>query len=209
MIRLSLSAIAIVAIAAPVAAQTAPSPTQQVQEVAARLEGTMNTSAQATANPKVANVYMTTCRIQVHGSPSGTVFLYQEQAIAKELNKPYRQRFLQLAFSAPSQTVRSLAFKPVSPSTWVNFCDKPATERQVQPQELGTSVCSVFLKQSGEDYVGNTPPTGCSANVRGAVKITNHIVLKKTGMQTWDRGFDANGKQVWGAKGESYQFRKL
>jgi hypothetical protein len=26
-------------------------------------------------------------------------------------------------------------------------------------------------------------------------------------MDTWDRGFDANGNQVWGADGESYQYR--
>jgi hypothetical protein len=58
-------------------------------------------------------------------------------------------------------------------------------------------------------YVGETQPGGCPANVRGAVKITNTIILNSAGMETWDRGFDANGKQVWGAQDESYQYRWL
>ena len=28
-------------------------------------------------------------------------------------------------------------------------------------------------------------------------------------METWDRGFDADGKQVWGAREDSYQFRDI
>jgi len=28
-------------------------------------------------------------------------------------------------------------------------------------------------------------------------------------MNTWDRGFDATGNQVWGAKDKPYQFRRI
>ncbi|NJK53170.1 MAG: hypothetical protein HC936_10800 [Leptolyngbyaceae cyanobacterium SU_3_3] len=34
------------------------------------------------------------------------------------------------------------------------------------------------------------------------------MTLYKSGMETWDRGYDARGKQVWGAKTESYQYRR-
>jgi CpeT/CpcT family (DUF1001) len=184
---------------------------QQVEEVATRLEGVMETSAQAATNPKVAKVRMTTCRVRVTtaDNPVPGVVLYQEQALTKDLTQPYRQRFLQILPSPTSQTVRSATFKPGNPAAWVNFCNQSIAARVVQLRELGTPVCSVFLKPAGNDYVGNTPIDGCPTNVRGAVRITNHIVLQKTGMQTWDRGFDRTGKQVWGAKAESYQFRKL
>ncbi|UBF26441.1 chromophore lyase CpcT/CpeT [Kovacikia minuta CCNUW1] len=186
---------------------------QQVEEVATRLEGIMDTSAQAAANPKAANVRMTTCRVQVIDIPptasGNAVFLYQEQALSQDLSKPYRQRFLQLSPSLYSQSVRSRSFKPTNPASWIGFCNKPIGDRRLQARDLGNPVCNVFLKRSGEGYTGNTPIDGCPANVRGAVRITNHVELHSTGMDTWDRGFDASGKQVWGAKAESYQFRRL
>lgn len=197
---------------------------QQVEAVATRLEGVMSTAAQASANPKAPDVRMTTCRVTwadggkasqgnaivlYQGtSQNNTIVLYQEQALSNDLTKPYRQRFLELSASPVSQSVRSRSFKPAQPTAWINLCDKAAVDRIVQTPDLGIAVCSVFLRRSGDDYIGNTPVDGCPANVRGAVRIKNHIVLRSIGMDTWDRGFDAAGKQVWGAKAESYQFRR-
>jgi CpeT/CpcT family (DUF1001) len=189
---------------------------QQVEEVAQRLEGIMDTSARARVNPKAANVRMTACRISVNDNNSieanksnKPIFLYQEQALSSELNKPYRQRFLEISLVNNSRTVRSLSYKPADLNSVINFCNKSAAERVVNKSELGNAICSVYLTRSGENYIGVTPKQGCPANVRGAVTITNTVVLSEKGMNTWDRGFDANGKQVWGAKAESYEFRKI
>ncbi len=214
-LRRSLALVACwLTIANPVLANPAPlTLNQQVEEVVSYLEGTMDTTQQVAANSKAPSVRMTTCRISVSDAPSETsgasVFLYQEQALTRDLTKPYRQRFLQIAPSPLSQSVRSLSFRPSNPEAWSGFCNKPLATRVIQPKDLGTPVCSVFLKRAGEGYVGNTPVDGCPANVRGAVRITNHIILHPNGMDTWDRGFDADGKQVWGAKTESYQFRRI
>ena len=198
--------------ATPIQADTPVSLEQQVEAVAARLEGVMDTATQASVNSKVSNVRMTTCRVALaegeNALQSKTIVLYQEQALASELTKPYRQRFLQLSASPMSQSVQSRSFKPANPAAWVNFCNQSATTRTVKPADIGIVVCNVFLRRAGNDYVGNTPVDGCPANVRGAVRIKNHIVLRPIGMDTWDRGFDASGKQVWGAKTESYQFRR-
>lgn len=194
----------------PALAEPAVPLTQQVEEIATYLEGVMDTSAQASVNPAAPNVRMITCRIQVrNASASDAMFLYQEQAMAGNLGKPYRQRFLQLTPSQYSQTVRSLAFRPPNPATLINFCDRPNRDRVVNASDLGAPVCTVFLKRSGDRYLGTTPADGCPANVRGAVRITNFIVLHATGMETWDRGYDATGQQVWGAKTESYQFQRI
>ncbi|XHX78132.1 MAG: chromophore lyase CpcT/CpeT [Stenomitos frigidus ULC029] len=184
---------------------------QQADAVASRLEGVMDTSAQALANVKAPNVRMITCRVRLTTEAElqhHSIFLYQEQSLENKLSNPYRQRFLQISPSAYSQSVRSRSFKPATPTAWINFCAKPESERTIQTRDLGTVVCSVFLKLSGDAYVGNTPADGCPGNVRGAVRIKNHIVLRTIGMDTWDRGFDAAGKQVWGATAESYQFRR-
>lgn len=199
----------------------------QVEDVAVRLLGVMETSIPASADAPVTTVRMTTCRVTVADTDPAiqkvpAIFLYQEQALVQRLNQPYRQRFLRIAPShKPShsgrqislqgnpQSIESLSFKPEQPATWVNFCEKSEAERVVQSDAIGKPICSVFLKRSGKDYVGRTPVDGCPANVRGAVRITNRIVLHSTGMDTWDRGFDSTGKQVWGAKTESYRFRRI
>ncbi|HEY9860812.1 MAG TPA: chromophore lyase CpcT/CpeT [Candidatus Obscuribacterales bacterium] len=195
-------------------AQTAPDvnlPVEhQAAEVVSHLVGVMDTSAQAVTNSKSANVRMTTCKIQVQDAlerDRHVTFLYQEQALSQKLDQPYRQRFLRIAPSSEKQSVRSLSFRPAQAETWIGLCKQPEARRVVTLQDLGTPVCSVWLQKSGTTYVGLTPAEGCPANVRGAVRITNRIVLHSTGMDTWDRGFDAAGKQVWGADSDSYQFR--
>jgi hypothetical protein len=201
---------ATVAIADPTAT-TSSTLEQQAEEVAALLSGKMDTSAQAIANPKAPNVQMTTCRIELlTRTDPQSIFLYQEQAMSTSLDKPYRQRFLQISPSSLSQSVRSRSYKPTDPARWSGLCNRASDsiERTVNLSDLGTPVCNVFLKRVDTGYMGNTPIDGCPANVRGAVRITNHIELTPNRMNTWDRGFDAQGKQVWGAKTESYQFRR-
>jgi hypothetical protein len=136
-----------------------------------------------------------------------SVFLYQEQALSQKLGSPYRQRFLQITPSADGQSIESRAFRPPKPETLNGLCDRAEDKRVIQQSDLGDRTCSVFLKSSGESYVGETPSEGCPTSVRGAVRITNTIELHKTGMDTQDRGFDASGNLVWGAKEQPYQFR--
>lgn len=198
--------------AIPVQAVPAVPIEKQVKDVVAHLVGVMDTSAQAVATPNAPNVRMTTCQVTVEKADasvntSPSVFLYQEQALSQKLTSPYRQRFLRIAPSADGQSVESLAFKPSTPDTLIGLCDRPEAKRVVRQSDLGERACSVFLKPSGENYVGETPPEGCRTNVRGAVKITNTIVLHQAGMDTLDRGFDAAGNRVWGAKDQPYQFR--
>ena len=190
-------------------ADTAPPIEQQVKEVVSHLDGAMDTSAQANKNPKASNVRITSCKITVEGAGSNNdqAFLYQEQALSQELNQPYRQRFLRIAPSANRSSVESAVFKPPTPKAWTGLCAKPEAERVVKMSDVGKSTCSVFLQRQGDKYVGDTKAGGCPTNWKGATRITNHIILHQTGMDTQDRGFDATGKQVWGAKDESYQFR--
>ncbi|WP_293085245.1 chromophore lyase CpcT/CpeT [Moorena sp. SIO4A1] len=185
---------------------------QQVKEVVSHLVGVMDTSAQARANPDSPNVRITTCTVNLETvdaglNPPRSVFLYQEQALSKRLNSPYRQRFLRIAVSENGESVESRGFKPQNPKTLIGLCNQSDRERVIPSNNLGKAVCSVFLKPVGENYIGQTPEDGCPTNYRGAVSITNTIILHKEGMDTLDRGFDAAGNLVWGAKDLPYQFR--
>ncbi len=184
---------------------------KQVKEVVNHLVGIMDTTQQAEINPKSPSVRMTTCKVIVdleNDNPTNLpVYLYQEQAMIKSLDKPYRQRFLRLAMSK-NNTVESAGFKPNNPEKLIGLCDKSAPERVFHIEDIGKSECSVFLRKEKDNYIGETQPGGCPTNYRGAVKITNKIIFHSSGMDTYDRGLDANGKVIWGAKDEPYKFMK-
>ncbi len=190
--------------AAPALAQ--PLPMTAVQEVANHLTGIMETTAQAEANPNFVAVRMTTCPVVVPSPDPNTVYLYQEQALVSNLAAPYRQRFLQIALSDDGQRVESRTFRPPQPETLTGLCDDVVL-RVVYAIDLGDPVCTVALRPSPLGYVGSTPPAGCPVSLRGATYLTNVIVLHDNGMDTWDRGFDADGIQVWGAQAEPYRYR--
>jgi hypothetical protein len=185
---------------------------QQVDEVVSHLVGVMDTSAQASSNPKAPNVRMTTCKVTVETPTPSTasfqpVFLYQEQALQQHLSQPYRQRFLRISANSDVQKVESAGFKPPNPQAWVGLCNQPEVKRVVQLSDIGKTECSVFLRPDGNNYIGETQASGCPTNYKGAVRITNRIILHQTGMDTMDRGFDAAGNLVWGAKEAPYQYR--
>jgi hypothetical protein len=191
-------------------ADTPLAPRQQVKEVVSHLDGAMDTSAQANANPKAPNVRITSCKVTVKDAASinrPQTFLYQEQALSRKLNQPYRQRFLRIAPSRDKRSIESAVYKPPTPKAWTGLCAKPEAERVVRISEVGKSTCSVFLQRQGDKYVGETKAGGCPSDWKGATRITNHIVLHQAGMDTLDRGFDAAGKQIWGATDKPYQFR--
>lgn len=182
---------------------------QNVAAVVAHLTRTMDTTDQAEQDPRFVAVQMTTCLVQVTGQEADpkNVYLYQEQALAESIERPYRQRFLQIALSEDATRVESRTFKPDTPEPWTGLCQQ--TDPKVDASELGNLVCVVGLRPSALGYVGSTPDEGCPVTLRGAVQLTNTIVLHQHGMDTWDRGFDANGIQVWGARAQPYQYRWL
>ena len=182
--------------------------------VVEHLEGKMTASV-VKEDSTTIQVQMTTCRVRVAGEHN-SIFLYQEQGLVGKLDRPYRQRFLEITTeedtkdteNTDSELVYSLSYKPENLSQWVNFCDRDLVKRVASQEQLGKLVCRVTLKPLLNVYAGKTASGGCPATFRGAVKITNRIVLHQEGMDTWDRGFDESVNQVWGARDRAYQFRR-
>jgi hypothetical protein len=189
-----------------------------VEAVVDHLVGVMDTSAQAGQNSDRVGVQMTTCRVAVATTTAepSSVYLYQEQALMRSLESPYRQRLLQITVN-DTGGLESRTFKLVDESLWVGRCDElsgQSLDHHVisQPVNLPEAivpeaVCVVNLRPSALGYVGSTPLEGCPIELQGATRLTNIIVLHDAGMDTWDRGFDGDGNQVWGAEAAPYEFR--
>lgn len=178
--------------------------------VVEHLLGKMTASIQQPASEPV-QVRMTTCLVKIMGDRN-SIFLYQEQGFTDRLDQPYRQRFLEITTDnkqqekTPQNLVFSHSYKPDNLARWTNFCKRDHQQEQLAQTDLGQLVCTIRLKPLLSVYVGQTPSGGCATTARGATTITNSIVLHQQGMETWDRGFDNEGKQLWGAREQPYQF---
>ncbi|MGD1902782.1 MAG: chromophore lyase CpcT/CpeT [Geitlerinemataceae cyanobacterium] len=182
-----------------------------VERVADFLVGAMQTEIPP-RSPDDGSLFvrMTTCRIDFNlaGSdiPAPAIALYQEQAVTTNLTQPYRQRLLLLSTVGSGETVESYNFRLADEMRWAGLCSRDRVQRTISAGDLGEAVCGLRLEPEGEGFLGNTPDGGCPSDYRGASFTTNTIWLTEATMETWDRGFDADGNQVWGAEDESYLF---
>ncbi|XP_072057702.1 chromophore lyase CRL, chloroplastic isoform X4 [Arachis hypogaea] len=116
----------------------------------------------------------------------GSKVLYFEQAFWRSPQKPFRQRFLMV--------------KP---------CPK---ELKCDVEDLAEHLTTIHLKRCPRGkrclYEGSTPPGGFPNSWNGATYCTSEVaVMKNNEIHTWDRGFDDDGKQVWGPKEGPYEFK--
>ncbi len=132
-------------------------------------------------------------------------WLYVEQAAANTLDKPYRQRIYHL-------TEKTKGVFESEISTFKNplrFAQKPALAATVlSPDSLiSREGCAVILrKKDKKTFEGSTDGKKCPSELRGATYATSTVTLTDKSLLSWDKGFDANDKQVWGATKGGYVF---
>ena len=67
--------------------------------------------------------------------------------------------------------------------------------------------CAIVLEHvGGEMFVGSTVGTSCESSLAGAAYATSEVTIFADRLVSWDRGFDAEGHQVWGAEKGAYVF---
>ncbi len=134
-------------------------------------------------------------------------WLYVEQAALDSLDKPYRQRVYRLQRDA-GQLLSRVYLLPGDPLRFAG-ADGSAFD-QLSPEQLEERQgCAVRLSDDGEGgFSGATEGQACTSDLRGASYATSEVSLSLAGIDSWDRGYDAAGKQVWGAVKGPYQFRR-
>ncbi len=133
------------------------------------------------------------------------IWLYVEQAMAKRIDKPYRQRVYRLNDLQPGG-VESAVFTMKSP---LRFAGKPEDVEKLTADSLSQREgCSVFLQRSGKKFVGATKEKTCPSDLKNAAYASSEVTITRKMMLSWDRGYNADGKQVWGAEKGGYRFVK-
>jgi hypothetical protein len=134
-------------------------------------------------------------------------WLYVEQAMADTPDKPYRQRAYRV-YNGEDGEVISEVYTFAAPERFVQGWRTGSLaglrEEMLQPR----TGCAVHLRDSGQGWQGATVGNGCASERSGAAYATAEVRLEAGRMTSWDRGFDAAGKQVWGATAGPYVFVK-
>lgn len=136
-------------------------------------------------------------------------WLYVEQAAADKQDKPYRQRVYRLTRDG-NQFVSAVYALPGNPLDYAGAwkSDKPLASLKPTDLQLRKG-CEVYLtRTAGRDFVGASKGQACASDIRGAAHVTADVAITNTVLTTWDRGFNAAGKQVWGSTKGAYAFVK-
>jgi hypothetical protein len=106
----------------------------------------------------------------------------------------------------PKTQARSRVFEFKYPKAVVGLCEasmKPTIAASDVEERQG---CLVSLTWDGAAFEGATEGKGCASTLNGASYATSEVTITQDQIRSWDRGFDAADKQVWGATDGPYVF---
>lgn len=135
-------------------------------------------------------------------------WLYVEQAAARTSQKPYRQRVYRLLRKG-DRLVSEVYELPGDPLRFAGAGFDPSKVADLAPAQLSHKVgCDVVLSPVEDGFIGGTVGSGCASALLGASYATSEVRIYRDRLETWDRGYDKDGKQVWGAEKGPYVFRR-
>lgn len=176
-----------------------------LDELMELMTGTFTSAQQARRNSDYYDIVLHMYPIW----PEKGNWLYVEQAMASQPDQPYRQRIYRLEQVARGK-FRSVVYTLPNPESYIGGWQEPSRFRKLSPFELELrSGCDVHLRKVGRQrYQGSTQGKNCASELRGAVFATSEVVVHDDLIKSWDRGFDEQGNQVWGATEGGYVFRR-
>lgn len=168
------------------------------------MTGSYDSSAQASVRDEYYN-------IDLHMEPiwedRGRYF-YVEQAVADAPERPYRQRVYRL--ERKGRKIISHVYELPEPKRFVGAHDDPSKLAAISPEDLiEREGCAVILKETEPGtWRGETKKKRCKSSLSGAVYATSRVSVTDSFIQSWDRGFNEEDEQVWGATEGGYMFFK-
>jgi len=169
------------------------------------MTGSFDSAAQAEADTNFFDIHLQ--MKPIWSERTDARWLYVEQAAAWALEKPYRQRVYRVSFEDGEYVSRVYALPDPEAAIGAWALDAPLAD--IGPDDLiEREGCAVYLQRDGEVFSGGTRGEGCGSTLRGAAYATSEIMIAVDRLTSWDRGWDAEGEQAWGAVTGPYVFVK-
>ena len=96
-------------------------------------------------------------------------------------------------------------------SLWIGKWNTPKTFHSIALKDIALKEgCEVVLERVTQNhFVGKTGDDTCVSTMRGASFARSEVEILEDKVISRDRGFDAEGNYVWGAKTGPYIFNKV
>jgi hypothetical protein len=171
------------------------------------MTGSFSSAEQAAADSAYYDIRLEMVRIWPEFSSAH--WMYVEQAVAGHTEAPYRQRVYRVT-QIEDDLFKSEVFTLANPEEHVGAWASDDPLRELGPEDLELRAgCAVFLRwDSSGEFAGSTIGRGCASGLRGAAYATSEVVVGPDRIESWDRGFDDAGAQVWGVEKGAYVFTK-
>jgi hypothetical protein len=175
--------------------------------LASWLGGSFSSAAQAEADPEFFDIRLHMARIW--DDRDDGYWLYVEQASADALDRPYRQRVYHLIEVAEGLFESRVLALP-EPSRYVGAWRDEQPLADLSAHDLiDRPGCSILMRRRADSFIGGTLGALCTSTLRGAQYATSQVVITADSVTSWDRGFDGEDRQVWGATKGGYVFDRV
>jgi CpeT protein len=136
-------------------------------------------------------------------------WLYVEQSLASKQEKPYRQRVYHL-YRGDDSTVVSKVYEIKNPLKYTRGWEDAKLLQGLTPDSLvDRQGCAISQHPRGKGvFSGATPGKECLSTLRGAAYATSEVTVSADRLISWDRGWNKEDQQVWGAEKGGYVFIK-
>ena len=179
---------------------------KELNDLATLMEGKFSSELQSKTDTSYFNISLV--MTPIWRDRTDGKWLYVEQAVSTQLDKPYRQRVYHLQHPA-KDTFTSDIYTLKEASSFAGLQNDKGKQDKLTFNLIDLKDgCTVTLVHRNGIYEGGTDGNKCPSDLRGAKYATTQIVLSQDELRSWDRGFDASGKQVWGAVKGGYIFIK-
>lgn len=171
------------------------------------MAGDFNSGAQAASDSAFYHVKLR--MVPIWPQQKKGYWLYVEQAIAGAEDKPYRQRMYHV-FRQDDTTIVSQVYEIKNPLQYAGgWNDLSKLTPLSQDSLINRQGCGIYLhKKADGSFTGATPGKECLSSLRGATYATSEVTIYPDKVLSWDRGWDASDRQVWGAVKSGYIFLK-
>lgn len=170
------------------------------------MQGSFNSYQQSDQDSDYYNVSLE--MHQIWPKSTDGAWLYVEQAMASQMDKPYRQRVYHLQTNEEG-LLESVVYTLPDAEKYVGKWNDTALFNRLSPISLVLrGGCTITLQKEGNAFVGSTTGKNCGSQLRGASYATSKVNIYADRIESWDQGFDEGNQQVWGAEKGAYVFNK-
>lgn len=138
-------------------------------------------------------------------------WFYQELFDHKNNTSVYNQRIIHIK-RVNSVTISTTSYVIPNQKKYVNSWKNVAVFDSLTKDSLKIREgCDVyFKKKTSTIYQGKTEKGTCSSSFSKTISYTtSNIVISRNKISSWDRGYDNQGKQVWGKIQGPYVFLRI